>query len=200
MARWGRCDYEQLKKLNKRLEQLAKADTDTFLEEMVIDIAKRLLTKVVKRTPVGKKPRIAAKDENDKKSLGGVNAKKTEKIKSKSRKSKSFLTREGEIYQQYWSGYRGGTLRDAWTILPIEKQGDNYIVTVINNTEYASYVEYGHRQKPGRYVPALGKKLKSSWVKGHYMLTISTQELERQAPKIIERKLYNFMKGCFDAE
>ena len=27
--------------------------------------------------------------------------------------------------------------------------------------EYASYVEYGHRQEPGRYVPALGKRLKN---------------------------------------
>ena len=200
MARWGRCDYEQLKKLNKRLEQLTKVDSEAFLEEMVVDIAKRLLTKVVKRTPVGKKPHIAAKDKNDKKSLGGVNAKKTYKVKGGSGKSRSFLTREGEIYQKYWLGYKGGTLRDAWTILPVEKQGDNYIITVINNTEYASYVEYGHRQKVGRYVPALGKKLTSSWVKGRYMLTISTQELERQAPKIIEQKLYNFMKGCFDAE
>lgn len=184
MARWGRCDYQQLKKLNKRIEQLSSVDVDAFIKEMVNEIAERLLTKVVKRTPVGKKPRITAK--------------KTQKIKGSSGKSKSFLTREGEIYQKYWSGYKGGTLRDAWTILPIEKQGDKYIITVINNTEYASYVEYGHRQKAGRYVPALGKKLTSNWVKGRYMLTISTQELERQAPIIIEKKLYNFMKGCFD--
>lgn len=31
------------------------------------------------------------------------------------------------------------------------------------------------------------------------MLTISTQELEQQAPKILEKKLYKFLKGCFDA-
>ena len=31
------------------------------------------------------------------------------------------------------------------------------------------------------------------------MLTISTQELEQQAPKILEKKLYLFLKGCFDA-
>jgi len=41
--------------------------------------------------------------------------------------------------------------------------------------------------------------LKKNWVKGRYMLTISTQELEQQAPKILEKKLYKFLKGCFDA-
>ena len=66
-----------------------------------------------------------------------------------------------EAKQEYWAGYSGGSLRDAWTILPIEKHGDQYTVTIINNLEYASYVEYGHRQTPGRYVPALGKTLKA---------------------------------------
>lgn len=105
-----------------------------------------------------------------------------------------------EAKQKYWSGYKGKTLRDAWTVLPVEKHGDQYIVTVINNTEYASYVEYGHRQMPGRYVPVLGKSLKASWVPGRYMLTISTQELEQQAPKILEKKLYLFLKESLNAE
>lgn len=102
-----------------------------------------------------------------------------------------------EAKEEFWTGYTGGTLRDGWTILPVEKHGDEYLVTVVNNTEYASYVEYGHRQKPGRYVPALGKSLKASWVKGRFMLTISTQELETQAPALLEKKLYLFLKDVF---
>lgn len=90
-----------------------------------------------------------------------------------------------EAKEEYWPGYRGGSLRDAWTILPIEKHGDQYTVTIINNLEYASYVEYGHRQTPGRYVPALGKTLKASWVKGRFMLTISEQEVKTLAPSIL---------------
>ena len=31
---------------------------------------------------------------------------------------------------------------------------------------YAPYVELGHHQKPGRYVPAIGKRLVRSWVPG----------------------------------
>ena len=58
---------------------------------------------------------------------------------------------------------------------------------VINQTEYAMYVEYGHRQTPGRYVPALGKKLKEGWVPGKFMLTISAEEIQRKSPQIIEK-------------
>ena len=102
-----------------------------------------------------------------------------------------------EAKEEYWPGYRGGSLRDAWTILPIEKHGEQYTVTIINNLEYASYVEYGHRQTPGRYVPALGKTLKASWVKGRFMLTISEQEVKTLAPSILNDMLYEALKGVF---
>lgn len=32
------------------------------------------------------------------------------------------------------------------------------------NVEYAPYVEFGHTQEPGRYVPAIGKRLVASYV------------------------------------
>jgi hypothetical protein len=106
-----------------------------------------------------------------------------------------------------------GTLRNAWAVMPIGKRGDHYTVVVLNNLVYASYVEYGHRQQPGRFIPGYwegerfvydpdaegGMVLKNSWVKGRFMLTISTQELEVQAPAILEKKLYTFLKGRFDA-
>ena len=79
----------------------------------------------------------------------------------------------------------------------IEKHGEQYTVTIINNLEYASYVEYGHRQTPGRYVPALGKTLKASWVKGRFMLTISEQEVKTLAPSILNDMLYDALKGVF---
>ena len=70
-------------------------------------------------------------------------------------------------------------------------------MTIINPTEYASYVEYGHRQTPGRYVPALGKSLKANWVKGRFMLTISIQEVEKALPGVLERNLYELLKEVF---
>ena len=165
MAKWGKCDFRELERLGKRLEQLSAVDFDAFCRQMANELAGRLLRKVVKRTPVGVKPSV-----------------------------------DDPILGKYWSGYQGGSLRDAWTVLPIEKNGDSYTIIVINNLEYASYVEYGHRQTPGRFVPAIGVRLKRAWVPGRYMMTISAQELERQAPKILEKRLYEFLKGCFDAK
>lgn len=162
MARWGRCDFKELKQLEQRLEQLERADWDNACRQTAKKLAAMLLNKVKKRTPVGVVP-----DGLDDEAL------------------------------QHWSGYTGGTLRDAWQILPLEKQGDQYIITILNPTEYASYVEYGHRQRPGRYVPALGKSLKATWVDGRYMLTISIQEVQAKAPAMLERALYQCLKEVF---
>ena len=105
---------------------------------------------------------------------------------------------------------KGGALRRGWTggkrrsaeafadSLTVKKSGNTYTITVADDVPYASYVEYGHRQKPGRYVPAIGKRLKESLVPGKRMLEISEQELEALAPKILQDKLENFLKGVFN--
>lgn len=89
---------------------------------------------------------------------------------------------------------REGLLRRNWTVSDVRKNGGNYEIEVSNSTEYASYVEYGHRQTPGRYVPAIGKRLKKSWVKGKFMLTISEEELRKEAPAVIKRKISEWLK------
>ena len=107
-----------------------------------------------------------------------------------------------------------GTLRGAWALLPPKRAAGGYEIELVNNLQYASYVEYGHRQQPGRFVPGEWKDdhfeydpnaeggivLKDTWVKGRFMLTISAEELWAQAPKVLEKKLYQFLKGCFDAQ
>lgn len=87
-----------------------------------------------------------------------------------------------------------GELRRSWTVGDIRKQGDCYYIEVINPLEYAQYVEYGHRQTPGRYVPAIGKRLKKSWVQGKFMLTLSENEIQRDMDKIIKQKLIQLLK------
>lgn len=185
-GRWGRADFQALKDLEQRLDKLERTDFDRFCREAAAEIAGRLLTKAKKRTPVG----VVPKDIYD-------NKKSTVTAVGASGKKRKFASREVAIYQQYWVGYTGGTLRDAWTILPVEKVGNTYVVTIVNATEYASYVEYGHPQRPGRYVSALGKSLKANWVKGRFMLTISEQELEKELPALLEQKLYNLLKDVF---
>lgn len=109
---------------------------------------------------------------------------------------------------QYDDGRVGGTLRRGWTAqsheeaaagsgatdmdvlqyvndLTVEKKGDAYIIEIINPVEYASYVEYGHRTRDHK-----------GFVKGKYMLTISEQEIERDAEGIIMQKFRNMMFGA----
>lgn len=84
------------------------------------------------------------------------------------------------------SGKMGGTLRRNWTIGEVVKTGNTYTIEVINPTEYAPYVEFGHRT-PNHM----------GWVEGKFMLTISEQELQKDAPKILMNKLKTFMGGVF---
>jgi hypothetical protein len=96
------------------------------------------------------------------------------------------------------SGKTGGTLRRGWTggnnsngasyanSLQVNKVGNDYVIEIINPVEYASYVEFGHRTRNHK-----------GWVEGKFMLTISEDEIRNSAPKILEKKLNNYLKGCF---
>lgn len=95
------------------------------------------------------------------------------------------------------SGKSGGTLRRGWTgekrasaqsyaeSLKVNHFGDTYVIEIVNPVEYASYVEYGHRTANH-----------NGWVKGHFMMSISKQELERIAPRVLEKKIQQYFAGC----
>lgn len=96
------------------------------------------------------------------------------------------------------TGKKGGTLRRGWTggktanankfanAMTVNKTGTDYVIEIINPVEYASYVEYGHRTRDHK-----------GWVEGKFMLTISEDEIRNSAPRILENKLKNYLKGCF---
>ena len=104
------------------------------------------------------------------------------------------------------SGKKGGTLRRGWTsqkgsgseglntkgaaqfvdTLKVNHYGNTYVIEIVNPVEYASYVEYGHRTANHK-----------GWVKGQFMMTISEQELEQIAPKVLEQRLKDFLGGAF---
>lgn len=82
-----------------------------------------------------------------------------------------------------------GNLRRNWAMGTVEKAENKYIVTVINNTEYASFVEYGHRNKNN-----------TSWVEGKKMLTLSEIELREQAPSILAQRTEEFLRQVLQNE
>ena len=78
-----------------------------------------------------------------------------------------------------------GTLRRAWSTnnIKVSHVGSNYVVEIINPTEYASYVEYGHRTANHK-----------GWVRGRFMMTISEKELEKIAPKVLEKRIKKLLE------
>ena len=87
-----------------------------------------------------------------------------------------------------------GQLRRGWTTTKPERTGTGVTIEMINNVNYAPYVEYGHRQQPGRFVPAIGKRLKKSWVPGQFMMTRSAEEVEKIMPQICEKHITKALK------
>lgn len=55
------------------------------------------------------------------------------------------------------------------------QQENEYTEIIGTNTEYAPYVEYGHHQEVGRYVPAIGARLVADFVPGHPYLRPSLE-------------------------
>ena len=93
---------------------------------------------------------------------------------------------------------KSGVLHDRWYISSVKKSGNNLYIEIYNNMEYASFVEYGHRQDVGRYVPAIGKRLKNEWVEGKFMLTISMKEIEALLPKIADKHCKRVLEQQFN--
>ncbi len=177
MAKWGKADFEQLKALQEKLQKLESIDLNKFCEDASKELVARLLALVIQATPVGEYPKGTGKN-------GGT-----------LRRGWTAKTHEEAAGD---SGTPSAAQAKAYArSLPITKVGHTYTVEVINPVEYASYVEFGHRQTPGRFVPAIGKRLKESWVVGQYFLTASEEELQRMAPVIIQRKLNQLLREVF---
>lgn len=175
MAKLGRVKVTGLKEIQKELEKLE--NPDEFVEACARELAARLLRMVIKRTPVGDYSRevevVAQRDSK--------NHKKGDKYKKRENPN----------------GKLGGTLRRGWTggkkvaaqnyaeSLKIHHFDDTYVIEITNDTEYGSYVEYGHRTPNHK-----------GWVMGKFMMTISEKELEKIAPRVLENKIKKYLKGC----
>lgn len=156
-------DLKGLKKLQENLNNLNDKQVQEFIEGVAKELAARLLAKAIKRTPVGKYPKGSGKK-------GGT-------------------LRRGWTTQKAGSGSEGmkGNNAKAYAdTLKVNYFGGVYVVEVVNPTEYASYVEFGHRTRGGK-----------GWVEGRFMLTISEQELQEDAPKVIEKKIKMILGGLF---
>ncbi|SDA45654.1 Bacteriophage HK97-gp10, putative tail-component [Dialister histaminiformans] len=163
-----------LREFSAKLHTLSdQANSEMLMLRCANELAARMLRKVRKKTPVG--------------------AGEFEPV------------RTAERYARYKSGKRkgqiklkklrpGGNLRRNWEATPAHMQGTACVANVHNNTKYAPYVEYGHRQNVGQFVPALGKRLVKPWVKGTHMMRNSHDEMKKEAPSLLARRVSQYIR------
>ena len=87
-----------------------------------------------------------------------------------------------------------GQLRRSWVI----REASPVRAVIVNYASYAEYVEYGHRQEPGRFVPKLGKRLKHSWVRGQFFAKRSGETIRKNADKIMRPVIIKEVQKIID--
>lgn len=175
MAKNKGVNIDELLKLQSQMKDFEK-NIDDFKEECCKEVAARLLTKVIKNTPVGQYYYFTKGEKKKKSTKKETQKKETEKQANKKSNSKKITEGKKKKYKL------GGTLRRGWTAqrdkLNVTKHGNTHKIELINDVEYASHVEFGHRTRDLK-----------GWVKGKHTLTIAEKEIEQIAPKLIEKKL-----------
>lgn len=122
MARWGNCDFRQLQRLQRKLERLEGMEIDKFCEDAAKELTARLLSKVIRRTPVGRYPGS---------SMNGGTLRRGWTAKTEA---------------EAMSGSRKGAKAYVNSV-SVNKIGDVYEIEIINPVHYLPYVEYGHRTR-----------------------------------------------------
>lgn len=80
---------------------------------------------------------------------------------------------------------RSSTLVNSIT----HEKRDKDTVAVGTDVYYAPFVELGHHQQPGRYVPAIKKRLKASFVPGKPYLRPAVEDHKAEYEKIFQTEL-----------
>lgn len=187
-------NHDQLKELQKQFEAMANpAVQKAFYEGCAKECAARFLGKVIRKTPVGE-------NQYTEEETGEVYKQGKKKGKAK---TKRVVSRQGGTLRRGWTARteaeaESGGSKDPTAYassLQVDNSGNTYSITITNPVHYASYVESGHRQQPGRYVPAIGKRLKKQFVDGQFMMAKSEAETKAEIPSVLQRRLDNFLKG-----
>ena len=162
-------DVSEFKRFTEKNVRKIKENYDKAIDDSLNELGGRLLNKVIRKTPVGK----------------SIKGELTRYIKGKNK---------GKYKTKTVINHIGGNLRRSWYVSKVIKSDDKRFITLYNIARYAIYVEYGHRQTPGRFVPAIGKKLKASWVKGRFMMTNSVTEINKIRQAVFNRNLAKYME------
>ena len=89
---------------------------------------------------------------------------------------------QAESYAKQLCPVKTGNLRNSITHQRMSEDTE----AVGTNVEYAPYVELGHHQEPGRYVPAIKKRLKREFIPGKPFLRPAAEDHGPEYNQIIQ--------------
>ena len=166
MAGMGSFKASDLNKFKAEFEKMERNAND-FIEACAKELAARLLAMAIKRTPVG-----------------DYSGDSYECASGKNHKGSKVKGKVGGTLRRGWTTGKRASAKGYAQDMTVNHYGDTYEIEIINPVEYASYVEYGHRKVNSK-----------GWVRGHFMMTISAQELREKSPRILEKKIKRYMEG-----
>lgn len=102
-----------------------------------------------------------------------------------------------------------GDLRNRWELSDVQRTPNGYRVFIFNTLYYASYIEDGHGQQVGRFVPGIisggrfvykkgargGIVLKKPFVNGFHMCRISLNEYEVNVQSNFDKAFKLFLQS-----
>ena len=101
------------------------------------------------------------------------------------RKALEIIGGKAESYAKKLCPVKTGNLRNSIT----HQTKDENTEVIGTNVKYAPYVELGHHQTPGRYVPAIKKRLKRSYVPGKRFMRPAAEDHAEEYKEILARVL-----------
>lgn len=183
-------DISELKEFNKRMKEGATLAANVA-EEALNTMAAEYLRVAKMNTPVGGGKEFTVSE----KAFNAINAFEVKKAKSyniskrrnnggrtKMLKRASKLKKGGMAYKVLTPSEH---MRRSWQAGEVAYKGNTYSIPVVNTASYASFVNDGHRQTPGRFVPAIGKRLVNNWVDGLFMAEKAEHSVKRKANRIV---------------
>lgn len=168
MAKWGNCDFSELRKYADKLEKLTDADINDLCVKCSRQLAARLLALVIPRTPVGNYPASSGKK--------GGTLRRGWTSSTHNRAQAANDSGDAAVKAATWAKN-----------LRVHKSGNLYTVEIKNPVDYASYVEFGHRTVSGGWVE--GQYMLT--ISEERLKQISPAVLQR----MINKKLHEVLNG-----
>ncbi len=163
------CDFSQFNKFVGQIEEATLPDIVRTVESRAVNkLAAEYLKKAIKNTPDRGVQKIQDEEEG------------------KEKEEEDEVATDSEHMKRSWGAEPARFVA-----------GHGYLAKVYNSASYASYVNDGHLQHPGQFVPILGKRLVKPWVYGKHMAEKATRHTRRISSAVLEAEILRYLKGVF---